>query len=488
MAQWNLSASCSETDRIIEYDPLSYEGSYAAPIYFVRELIAIDDEIVEIIGASDAPTVGWIVNRGVWFTEPVAHNSGTVARIIDIHRTSISAAPGALVELFELDASAVGDTGGPYRFVNGFQTVKSRAELLMVHNKTDLTAWTALDGATVSPNAVGSDGNTIAYMVVGPVPVNTPTIEQSFAVPDDALSYHVKLSFYTRGSTEFHIGFTGGTSVTYGFMITPTGAVTNPGVTAPANFSAEPTEEGFFQIEFDIANNALGNEILSMTLFPGVIVESGEAGFTIFETPQVFGPGGQVYWGGDAYIPLPVLTSGFEMSSRGALPTPRIKMGNSIVGGLIAGLLEAYSDLIGAKISRYRTFAKHLDTGTEPDRRKHYRPDVYTINRKVAQNKLFVELELSVAIDQQGLVLPARPLLRDYCAWQYRRWSAQIGDFSYTNVECPYTGGTFFDHNDNLVTDPALDRCSKRLTGCRARFGAGNPLPTAAFPGVALWR
>lgn len=497
-----IVGSYTATDRIIDYDPGTLVATYTPPAYFIGELIIIDDEIIELIGAPAYPEVGWIVNRGMWFTTPTAHLDGAIARFIDVQRQSISASPGALIELFKLDASGIGDTTGPHYFVNGYMTAKSLTDLIVLNEQTNLAdtaVWIHSGGSsTVTSGAVAPDGTTTAFEMLGTDNANASISSASISIPNDGNTYHFKGAIRVRGPCLIQGIIQGGTAVDRGFVIDAEGNVYNaePVVALmPANVSVTRTERGYFLYEFDITNNNSGNTGLAMEFTAGYIAPTTPGfgddfapGHALITTPQVFGPPGAVYWGGIQYLPMPIMTSGFEMSVRGALPTPRIKLANNIVGNIVASLIDAFDDVVGAKIYRYRTFVKHLDTGLEPDKDKHFKPDVYVVNRKVAQNKLFVEWELSTAIDQQGSQLPGRTLLRDYCPWQYRVWSDTLGDFDYTNVDCPHTGAFSVDINDNLVEDPHLDVCSKHLRGCITRFGNGNELPYGGFPGVSLWR
>ena len=62
-----------------------------------------------------------------------------------------------------------------------------------------------------------------------------------------------------------------------------------------------------------------------------------------------------------------------------------------------------------------------------------------------------------------------------------------VGNVVDNKVTAPltqYTGGRYFDINDNEVSDPALDYPSRRLGCCHARFGKNNPLPFGGFPRV----
>ncbi|KWW37898.1 phage tail tape measure protein [Cupriavidus metallidurans] len=50
-------------------------------------------------------------------------------------------------------------------------------------------------------------------------------------------------------------------------------------------------------------------------------------------------------------------------------------------------------------------------------------------------------------------------------------------------IHVPSTAGTI-----NRVTDQVLDKCGGRLSSCKARFGANNPLPYGSFPAADLVR
>ena len=494
--QWKISGGgANATARTIYYDRQSATGDYLAPNNAIGEILSIDEEIVEVIGTVSNPD-GFIVNRGIWFTEVADHASDAVIKLVDVHRTSISAFPGSLVELFEFDPTPIDKSASLYYFVNGFQTSRARTDLIKANKLTDLSKWSLYNGATVTPGVIGAEGNPDSYRIDTATPSAAPVVATGFGIPDDGLSYHVAIEVRPRGAVAVLVSLYGGTRLTTGVAIEQDGTIFTPAGATLATGALVTTidDTGFFLVEFDVANNALGNKQFDLSIMPGYkYTPSGlfpSPAFCDVSAVSVFGPGGQVYWGGIAYSPLPILTSGFEVTTKGSLPTPHVKVANGVIGGLVSNLIEQYGDLVGARITRWRTFAKHLDSGSDPDSMRHFRPDRYSVNRKISQNKLYVEWELSTVIDQQGMLLPGRQILRDYCAWQYRFWDNQAGAFDYTNVECPYTGTLYFDRNDDAVTDPSLDQCSKRMTGCTLRFGndAGSNLPFGGFPGVSLWR
>lgn len=189
--------------------------------------------------------------------------------------------------------------------------------------------------------------------------------------------------------------------------------------------------------------------------------------------------GAQVLFAGVSYQPIPIEASGFEWNGNGKLPVPRLKI--AAIGGLAAGLTYQFGDLLGAEVTRLRTFAKFLDGQPEADPTAVFEPDRFRIDRKAAQNKAYVEFELAAVFDQQGVRLPRRQVLRDACTNTYRVFrNGQL----YSGT-CPYDGNSTFDAFDAPVDGIENDSCSHKLTGCLARFGKSTPLPIAAFPGVA---
>ena len=78
----------------------------------------------------------------------------------------------------------------------------------------------------------------------------------------------------------------------------------------------------------------------------------------------------------------------------------------------LVGPIIALRDLVGAKITRYRTFERFLTTGSSPDSTALLPKDVFYINKKVVQNPLNIQWELSSTLDKTGLKLPKRLFLR----------------------------------------------------------------------------
>ncbi|MDY6958074.1 MAG: phage minor tail protein L [Halobacteriota archaeon] len=189
-----------------------------------------------------------------------------------------------------------------------------------------------------------------------------------------------------------------------------------------------------------------------------------------------------ISFNGNAYTPINCKAEGFEFTSKNQLPRPTFTV--SVVGdtgNALRTLIRNYDDLIGIPFTRRRTFSQYLGGIGQPELPQ----DVYSIERKVQQNNLFVKWELSAFMDHEGKKIPARLVLRDNCTHVYRIYSG--GSFDYSKATCPYTGANYYDINGDVVTDPADDKCGKKLTDCKLRFPS-DPLPTRQFPGVSRTR
>jgi len=188
----------------------------------------------------------------------------------------------------------------------------------------------------------------------------------------------------------------------------------------------------------------------------------------------------QILWGGELYVALPMEASGFEMTTRGAIPTPTIMISNLYGAGNL--LLSTYKGLLGAKIIRILTLRRFLDDGSSPDANAYITRDVYVVSQKTTHNAVAIAFKLASAMDHEGTLLPRRLILRDICTHVYRIWNPAIGAFDYSKASCPYAGNWFSDAN-NTPGAPQQDQCSRTIVGCSQRFG-GQVLPARFFPGV----
>lgn len=184
-------------------------------------------------------------------------------------------------------------------------------------------------------------------------------------------------------------------------------------------------------------------------------------------------------WQGNTYQAWPAEAKGFDLSTSGTSPRPKLVLGNAL--GTISALILAYNDCVGAKVTRKRTLKKYLDavnfTGgvnADADPNAYLPDDIFFINRKLTETNEVVEFELAAAHDVAGVMLPGRQIVQNLCPWRYR------------GGECGYAGTSYFNEQDAAVGSAALDVCGKRLSSCKARFGENEELPFGGFPGAGL--
>lgn len=190
---------------------------------------------------------------------------------------------------------------------------------------------------------------------------------------------------------------------------------------------------------------------------------------------------------GQTYYPLPVEMTGLARSGDGPAPRPKLSLANT--NSVLSGLLIAAGDLAGCQVTRLKTFRRFLDDGIDPDPSQTFPPELWVIDRKVVQNKQGVEFELTSLFDQQGVKLPKRQVVKDYCCFVYRLWDAAGSQWLIDELDpCPYAGDEIFSKNGETAANPALDICGKKLRDCRLRFGDNAELPFRGFPGVSMVR
>ena len=221
-------------------------------------------------------------------------------------------------------------------------------------------------------------------------------------------------------------------------------------------------------------------------LNPGTLVELFILDATIVGGEEYFFHAGtnelkdDVVWNGQTYIRYPIEAEGFEMRPTGTSPRPRIRASN--IGGILGRALYASDDLIGAKVTRKRTFVRYLDAvnfkngNPSADPNVSFSDEVFYIDRKSTENKVVIEWELVSAMDLAGVKLPRRQIIANICPWRYR------------GAECNYTGPAVAKGDDTPTTDPALDACGKKLSSCKMRFGQNGVLRFGGFPAAGLVR
>ena len=183
-----------------------------------------------------------------------------------------------------------------------------------------------------------------------------------------------------------------------------------------------------------------------------------------------------IIWQGHTFEPMALEVSGLEMRSDGKASAPTLSMANNIGGiqGAVSAYCLQFGDFAGAKLKVITTLAKYLDaenfsTGN-PTASNEAKEQLWYIEQKTSENANAVTFELSNPIDFEGLKIPVRQI-SSYCAWEYR------------SEQCGYTGTAMFTERDEPTDNPALDRCSGRLSSCRIR---NNEIRFGGFPASSL--
>jgi lambda family phage minor tail protein L len=231
----------------------------------------------------------------------------------------------------------------------------------------------------------------------------------------------------------------------------------------------------------------MGIESELQKLNPSARVELFEVDLTdLGDTVYRFHPGsnhlsGNVVWQGETYTAWPCEATGFDFNTSGQIPRPHLKLANTM--GTITALILAFNDCLGAKVTRHVTLVKYLDAvnfeggvNADADPDAHLPLEIYYIDRKSIETDDVVEFELTAPFDVTGVALPRRQIIQNICPWRYR------------GAECGYTGTDYFKYDDTATVNESEDKCGKRLTSCKARFGQNAELPYGGFPGAGIIR
>jgi len=240
----------------------------------------------------------------------------------------------------------------------------------------------------------------------------------------------------------------------------------------------------------------------------------------------------EIVWQGNRYSAFPIQAEGFSWTGKGAIPKPSLTVAN--ITSLLSGVINSYDDLVGAKVTRKRTFAKYLDaycyTGGYPaggactgesggtpyslsksdcldatkngsagtwtvynsttcaasnsntgiwyasalaDDDAYFADEIWYVDRKAEETRTHIQFELTAAHDVQGVKVPCRSVIGNLCPWNYK------------GVECGYSGNSYFDINNNSTTS-VNDVCAKNFQACELRFPEGEEMPFGGFPGAGM--
>jgi lambda family phage minor tail protein L len=246
-----------------------------------------------------------------------------------------------------------------------------------------------------------------------------------------------------------------------------------------------------------------------------------------------------VIFNGVEYTAFPLEVSGFEIDGKGSLPRPRLRMAN--INGFVSSLMLQNNVIIGGKFIRRRVAARFIDAVNFPGNKNPYGlpdptaafPDeIFYVNRKITENNVLVEFEMTTPLEIDNVKLPNRQILSNICPFRYRDGSScgytstpvadytdkpfgaggygfilsnqgaynssttyDRGDYVYVTSQLPQTFGDLIFYvctlngviGENPNTSPKwiADSCSRRLKGCRLRFPTPQVLRFGGFPGTS---
>ncbi len=145
---------------------------------------------------------------------------------------------------------------------------------------------------------------------------------------------------------------------------------------------------------------------------------------------------GEVVFESNSYQRIAVKMEGFERKNSGVLPRPTITFSN--LGGInrdpstnnvitmsdflaTVNNVTPHNDLIDAKVTRKMPLASALDnanfaSGSNPfgtPSTDRLRDEIFVIDRKSAENRQFIQFELTAAHDLENRLVPQRVVTRD---------------------------------------------------------------------------
>ncbi|MAF24535.1 phage minor tail protein L [bacterium] len=140
----------------------------------------------------------------------------------------------------------------------------------------------------------------------------------------------------------------------------------------------------------------------------------------------------------ETYHALPITMTGFEITSNASLPRPTMyfsslkglieeAVSNEYYASLKKAILEL-DNLIGAKVTRIRTFSRFLDASNNIEEagdfdgtvNPEFPKEIYYVQRKISEDKNGIQLELSSVLDLENFKLPGRICVANRCPWVYR--------------------------------------------------------------------
>jgi lambda family phage minor tail protein L len=155
----------------------------------------------------------------------------------------------------------------------------------------------------------------------------------------------------------------------------------------------------------DVVQPALGAWVDLFT------IDATAIGASVYHFTSATDRGSSVSFGGIVYTALPIDSNGFQASSSGALPRPKLTISN--VNKFLQPYILANNYFQGAKVTRIRTLDKYLDGHPNADSTQFMPQQVWYIDAMTTMTKQIIEFSLVSPLDRPTAKLPMRQILRD---------------------------------------------------------------------------
>jgi len=144
-----------------------------------------------------------------------------------------------------------------------------------------------------------------------------------------------------------------------------------------------------------------------------LVDSSGNAGTVNYVTNTPTGGGtSPIAWRGNNYYPVPIKLENVDDRGDGSAPNrPTLSVSN--VNKFLLAAVLTLGDLVGMRVTRWRTFYKYTDGQPTANSLMHYPAQQWVVTKKIAHSRDGIGFELSSPLDRPGLRLPRKQILRD---------------------------------------------------------------------------
>lgn len=119
-----------------------------------------------------------------------------------------------------------------------------------------------------------------------------------------------------------------------------------------------------------------------------------------------------ITWRNYKYYPVPFQVENIDDRADGTAPNrPTITVSN--VNKFLLAAVLTLGDLVGMRVTRWRTFYKYTDGQPDSNSIMHYPIQQWIVTKKIAHSRNGIQFEMSSPLDRPGLRLPRKQILRD---------------------------------------------------------------------------